>query len=99
MTDLNGPTTLRGSHVNNTEVFEPLSFAVAPEPPSAPLALEDDPVVGTSGFMPLTRTDDSYEWRMFMGGEIICLVVFTFHRLIFLLCAQNTGECERELIH
>jgi len=29
---------------------------------------EDDPIVGSSGFMPLTRTDDEHDWRMCMGG-------------------------------
>ncbi|KAL3776718.1 hypothetical protein HJC23_001505 [Cyclotella cryptica] len=32
-------------------------------------ALANDPVVGTSGFMPLTRTVIDTDWRMCMGGE------------------------------
>jgi hypothetical protein len=37
-------------------------------------ALANDPVVGTSGFMPFTRIDD---WRMCMAGECIIGNLFT----------------------
>jgi 2',3'-cyclic-nucleotide 2'-phosphodiesterase (5'-nucleotidase family) len=32
-------------------------------------ALANDPIVGTTGFMPLTRTVSESDWRMCMGGE------------------------------
>ena len=35
----------------------------------ADTALENDPVVGSSGFMPFTRTDDEMSYRKCMGGE------------------------------
>mmetsp|Transcript_32654 Transcript_32654/g.39673 ORF Transcript_32654/g.39673 Transcript_32654/m.39673 type:complete len:1372 (-) Transcript_32654:215-4330(-) len=35
----------------------------------ADTALENDPVVGSSGFMPFARTDDEMKYRKCMGGE------------------------------
>ena len=40
-------------------------------------ALANDPVVGTSGFMPMTRTTIRSDWRMCMGGECSIGNIFT----------------------
>ena len=81
-------TSIRGSHVNDTGAFEPMTFIQTEDTclvdeywdtktqackssfgPSQSPSLANDPVVGTSGLMPLTRTDDSDDWRICMGGK------------------------------
>ena len=46
----------------------PTSSVISFLPSKAP-SKGNDPVVGTSGLMPLTRTDDSDDWRICMGGK------------------------------